>query len=188
MLIIGGLQSIWEKAFEKVLPKNVPAVILLQSGNRSTRKNEAIVKRLTAPGVKVKLWARAEIENYLLDPGTIARVSGAALEIVTVKINHVISNLREATRAIFIAEWVASAQEGYGRETLVLAEEQFDVLWRDVTRRVEVIRGTQVIKELNAWLEHEGYRPITAYRLAKATKPQALVHRCSMFLWELTIC
>jgi hypothetical protein len=93
-----------------------------------------------------------------------------------VKINQIISNSREATRAIFIAESVASAQEGYGRETLALAEEQFDVLWKDHTRRVEVVRGTQVIKELNAWLEHEGYRPITAYRLAKGTKPQALVH------------
>ena len=45
-----------------------------------------ISRRLTAPGVTVKIWPRAEIENYLLDPETIARVSGAAPEVVALNI------------------------------------------------------------------------------------------------------
>lgn len=162
------------ESLREVLPQKLPAVVLLQAGHRPKIANDEIVERLTAPGITVKIWSRAEIENYLLDPDTVARVSRAAPEVLALRIVEAYSRLREATRATFISDWVASAQEGYGKETLIKAERLFDALWIESARREELVRGTQVIKDLNTWLERGGYRPISAHLLAKATRPQSL--------------
>jgi hypothetical protein len=162
-------------SLREVLPQKLPTVVLLNAGHRPKAINDEIVMRLAAPEITVKIWSRSEIENYLLDPETVARVSRAAPEILALHIVEAHSLLRESTRAAFISEWVASAKEGQGSETLNRAEQLFDILWADDLRRVEIVRGTQVIKELNAWLETGGYRLISAHLLAKATRPQSLV-------------
>jgi len=38
----------------------------------------------------------------------------------------------------------------------------------------ELVPGTQVLKELNVWLERDGYRTVSGYLLAKAAKPSLL--------------
>lgn len=162
------------ETLREVLPAKVPAVVLLESGNRPPFANDALADRLTTPGVTVTVWNRVEIESYLLDSQTVARVSGAAPEVVLLKIVEAHASLRESTRAAFLSEWVAFAPEGKGAEVLLRAEEHFDYLWMDSSRRVELVRGTQVIKALNVWLEGEGYRPVTAYLLAKAIRAPAL--------------
>jgi hypothetical protein len=162
------------ETLREVLPPKVPAVVLLESGHRPGVANDQLARRLTTPGVTVTMWNRVEIENYLVDPDTIARVSGAAPEIVVLKVIEAHSRLRESTRAAFLSEWVASAPEGQGSQVLLRAEEHFDYLWSDRARHVELVRGTQVIKDLNVWLEQEGYRPVTPYLLAKAIRANAL--------------
>jgi hypothetical protein len=173
------------KIIRDFLPPKLPAVVLLEAGLRSETTNQALVKQLTAPDIKVVLWSRTELENYLLDPETMSRASGAAPEALSLQIAEAHNRLREVTRAKFISERVASAQEGHGQETLTEAEQMFDTLWADHTRRKELVRGTQIIKEINQWLEVGGYRPISAYLLAKAIKPQAIVHEVLNVLLEI---
>ena len=174
------------ESLREVLPPKLPAVVLLQAGNRPTAANDRIVKRLTAPGVTVKVWGpRTEIENYLLDADTIARVSGAAPEVIAIKIAEACAHLRDATRAAFISEWVASASEGHGTEALAKAEHRFDELWKNHARRQELVRGTHVIKELNIWLESGGYRPISAHRLAKAIRTTSLAPEVMQILFGI---
>ena len=167
------------------LPAKVPAVILLEAGLRSETTNQAVVKRLTAPGIHVIFWSRTELENYLLDPATLARASGAAPEALSLQIAEAHTRLREVTRAKFISERVASAEEGHGQEAVFKAEQMFDTLWADHGRRMELVRGTLVIKEINHWLEGGGYRPVSAQLLAKIIKPQDIVHEVLNVLLEL---
>jgi hypothetical protein len=103
------------------LPQKLPAVVLLEAGHRPVSANQALIRHQTAPGIKLKIWQRTEIENYLLDPETIARVSGAAAEIIALRINEFTASLRESSRSNFISEWI------------------------------ELVRGTEIIKELDAW-------------------------------------
>jgi hypothetical protein len=162
------------ESLREFLPQRVPGVILLESGNRQTKTNQRIVSCLSAPNITVRIWSRAEIENYLLDPGAVARVSGASPEMIALKITEAQSHLREMTRATFISESIAYPQEGSGRQEVEDAAELFDTLWSNAARRSALVRGTQVIKELNAWLELGGYKTINAYLLAKAAKPNLL--------------
>lgn len=120
------------------------------------------------------MWMRTELENYLLDPDTIARVSGAATETVAINLAEIYARLREDTRTSFTSTWVSAAQEGKSIDILLEAEQLFDNLWAVSARREEIVRGTDVIKELNTWLERDGYRAISGHALAKAIRPQFL--------------
>jgi hypothetical protein len=158
------------------LPANVPAVVLLDGGLRPDSANSAARRRLEAPGVKVMFWSCPEIDNYLLDPETIARVSGAAEETLSLQIAEAQAGLREAARRKFISERVAVAEEGAASSALADAEADFDNLWAKYERRAELVPGTLVIKRINEWLETGGYRPISSHLLAKSIRPQRISH------------
>jgi hypothetical protein len=158
------------------LPAKVPAVVLLDGGLRPERANAAAMRRLEAPGVKVMFWSRAEIENYLLDAETIARVSGAAEDTLSLQLAEAHAGLREAARKKFISERVSVAEEGHAHKALTDAEAEFDKNWTKYERRAEVVPGALVIKLINEWLEMGGYRPVNAQLLAKSIKPQNIPH------------
>ena len=172
-------------SLREALPQKLPAVVLLEAGNRPEVANHALIRHLTAPGVTLRIWQRAEIENYLLDPETIARVSGAAIEIITLRMSESIARLRETSRSHFISEWMVTTQLGKEREVLEQAEAAFDSRWSHNGGRIELVRGTEIIKDLNSWLERGGYKPVTPYLLSKAIKPHALDPEVSRLFLEL---
>ena len=129
---------------------------------------------MKAPNITVIVWTRTELENYLLDADTIARVSGAAPGVVARHIGEECSRLQEVTRAAFTATWVGAVKDSRGKEVMLLAENSFDTLWSKEARRVEIVRGTRLIQELNVRFELDGYRPISGYILSKAIRPQSL--------------
>jgi hypothetical protein len=156
------------------LPAKVPAVVLLEGGLRPEGANLAALKQLEAPGIKALFWSRCEIENYLLDPDTIARVSGAAPETLASEIFEAQERLREETRRRFISERVVAAKDGQAQQAVVDAEKEFDELWRTQGQRATIVPGNLVMKEINQWLELGGYRPVSAHLLAKSIKPHAI--------------
>jgi len=158
------------------LPAKVPAVVLLDGGLRPERANTAAMRRLEAPGVKVMFWSWPEIENYLLDAETMARVSGAAEDTLSLQLAEARAGLREAARRKFISERVAIAEEGNAQNALADAEAEFNNLWVKYERRPEVVPGNLVMKRINEWLELGGYRPVNAQLLAKSIKPQKIPH------------
>ena len=158
----------------EILPPRLPAVIFLQGAHRPENLNDLIIKDLTAEQLSVVILPRTELENYLLLPEAIARVSGASIETVSVRIDEACSTLRERTRAEFLSTWVGSAQEGQESDSLARAESSFDKLWSEVERRSEIVAGSRIIENLNLWLEQDGYRPITAYAVSKVMKPQSI--------------
>lgn len=161
-------------SLREVLPAKTPAVVLLQGGHRPPHLNRQISDHLGAPGITVTVLSRSELESYLLDADTIARVSGAAPETVDQRISEICLGLRESSRASFTAAWVGAALEGRGEEALHEAALTFDAHWADPARRVELVRGTEVINALNTWLERDGYRTISGLALARAVRPQVL--------------
>jgi hypothetical protein len=137
--------------------------------------NDEIAAHLqSAPGITVRFLTRVEIENHLLDPDTIARVSGAAKEMVAVRLAEVHVKLHDVTRRAFTAAWIAAAPPRQTQDTLQAAEILFDSLWSDVNNRVSLVRGSLAIEALNGWLESEGYRGVSGLSLARSIRPQAL--------------
>lgn len=161
-------------SLRSVLPNSLPAVLLLQAGHRSLSQNDRIAASLVAPDVTTAILPGPEIENYLLDPETIAKASGASTETIAVQLSEIYEALRERTRSAFITANVESAPEGRAVDALVCAEAQFDSAWAEQGGRQKIIRGTDVIEALNIWFERDGYRIVSGYALARAIKPQTI--------------
>lgn len=162
------------EVIREVLPPDLPAVVLLQAGQRPQRINAELLSNLSAPGNTVRFWIKAEIENYLLHAGTIARLSGAAPEAVEHRITDAAESLHDVSRSAFCSASIRIATAEDPRTALLEAEETFDKIWMDPKRRLEIVRGTQVLRLVNNWLESEGYRTVTNRKIAKSIKPQML--------------
>jgi hypothetical protein len=161
------------ESLREVLPPNLPAVLLLQAGNRSKEFNQKLARQLTASGVTAVFLERPEFENYLLDTDSLARASGAAPESIAVQIADACEGLQGKTRADYIAAAISESSPDLGA-TVRTAEAEFDRRWQDVQGRTSLVRGSDLLATLNAWLEKGGYRLVTGLSVAKVTKPQVV--------------
>ncbi|MFM0488306.1 ATP-binding protein [Paraburkholderia graminis] len=167
------------------LPSSVPLAILLLGGYRPEAHNQAIIKSLAAPYVAVTIWTKPELENYLIDPDTVAKASGAASETIAMKVAEYCLELHQETRNSFCSAWVGAAEPGRTMDALLEAEKTFDEMWSVVADRTSLIPGSKLIKQLNLWLEKDGYRTISGLSLAKAIRPQAVPSEIVGGLFEM---
>ena len=168
-----GIDSIGE-SLRSVLPRNLPSAVLLQSGYRSNATNGRIIESLSASGTIVEVCERPELESYLADPQTIARVSGASAETISMLLPRIYEELRDSTKAAFIAGKIQSSVNSIAPESVGESERSFDVLWSNRVNRESLVRGSQVIRKINLWLEEGGYQLVDSYALASAIRPQSL--------------
>lgn len=168
-----GIESIGD-SLRSVLPSNLPSALLLQSAYRSEEFNGQLARHLAASSVAVEVCQSPEFENYLLDPATISRVSGASSETLSLLMITIHDELREPAKRAFISGSIQSALEKSAADVLVEAELHFDRLWNERRNRSMLVRGSDVIKRLNLWLELGGYQLIDCLELARAVKPQSL--------------
>ena len=168
-----GIDSVGE-SLRSVLPRNVQSAVMLQSSYRSVAFNGRIIQSLSRPGVVVEVCERPEIESYLADPYTIARVSGAAADTISLLLPKIYEELRDDTKAAFIAGKIQSSVNGIEPENVAESEQSFDILWSNRANRELLVRGSQVIRKINLWLEQGGYQLVDGYGLASAIRPQSL--------------
>jgi hypothetical protein len=179
-----GIESIGE-SLRSVLPSNLPSAVLLQSAYRPETLNNKIAALLSASGLNVVICLRPEIENYLLDAGAMARVSGASADTLSVMLPKIYDELYERARSSFISGYIQSALGENASATLKESELQFERIWGERANRETLVKGTDVIKKINLWLEQGGYRLIDSLALAKLVKPQVLSQEIVEHLFRL---
>lgn len=173
------------EVLREVLPQGVPASLLLGGGLRHPRVNDELVQAFAEAGVDCHVCRLPELESYLLDASAIARASGAAPEAVALRVADAHISLHDSSRAAWAAQWVSSGRYGESRSVLAHAEAAFDEIWSAAEKRGEVVRATWILDELNRWLERDGYRPVTAYSIARAIKAPALAAELITVLLDL---
>jgi len=162
------------QALKEVLSPGASAFLLLEGRHRAAASRQALVDALSASSVRVHCLNYFGLDNYLIDAELIARVSGAAPEVVAVKIREACERMRAKCRLSFVAAQVASVHGSRSVDIVTNAESQFDIMWETVSGRTSLVNGRMVVTELNQWLEPQGYRLIDASQLASATKVQSL--------------
>lgn len=175
------------RGLRESIPADTPTTVLLGGGLRHPQLNQGLVQRLAEAGVGCNVCQLPELESYLLDPPTIARVSGAAPVAVTLHMAEAYDSLRDTARAAFAAQWVSSVSDD-SRSVLADAETTFDMFWASRQDRCQVVRGTWVLNELNRWLEAEGYRLVSALLIARAIKSSAGMARVSRHATSSPFC
>jgi ABC-type nitrate/sulfonate/bicarbonate transport system ATPase subunit len=161
-------------SLRSVLPSNLPSALLLQSAYRPQAVNDGIASSLSASDLVVEICGCPEIENYLLDPSTISRASGASPDTLSLLLPKIYEELRDEARGAFIAGQIQCSGGTDMPAVLREAGIQFDHMWADQASRVRLVRGSSVLRQLNLWLEQGGYQLIDGYELAKVIRPQSL--------------
>jgi hypothetical protein len=167
-----GTERIGQMLRDALTP-TIPAVVLLQGGQRPAAGDDTLRQQLAGQNNTVMIWRRAELENYLLDADAIAHVCGGDADAIAGHVREAIAMLEPRTRLAFAANSVRIAQGG-SRAALEAAEREFTDLWSNEDSRLRLVRGTEVLAALNEWTEREGYKLISPYQVAKAMQPQSI--------------
>lgn len=153
---------------ESLLEGAVKVLVVLDRDYRSDAQVRQVGNRLRSVGVEGHVWKRKELESYVLDPATIARVSGAPTADVERQLGLTAESLREKVFARTLAERLHT-EVGPQRSTVTVTEQAqgaFAAAWGHVEERPHMCNAKDVIHALNTWLSDNGHRTISARNLA----------------------
>ncbi len=174
---LGGFdRHVLASAFAEVLTvlgSTVDVEVILDRDLRSDEKVAEVTRRIQSSGCKVHIWARKELESYVLDAGAIASRTGLTNTEAETLLNEVIESLKDETRRALtgrrLDEFRNTKQDD--RTTLSSAESEFEVLWNDPSRRITVVHPKRVISELNRRLQGRHLKTVNATILARLIAP-----------------
>ena len=153
---------------DKVLEQSVKTFVVLDRDYRDAEAVSEIEDELTAAGIDPHVWLRHELENYLIHPAAIARVSGAEVAWVERELADLLSGFEED-----LYSGVAAAMDRRLRRRRVdakdiakLAKRAADTIWSDPTTLCDACPGKEVISRLNARLQGAGHRTVRPRQLA----------------------
>lgn len=158
-----------------VLGAGIQSFVVLDSDLRSMEAIDAEVSSLREAGALVHVWARRELENYLLSAGALAKVSGVPRAESAVLFESTIEGHRLEAFTTLQAQRLAERRTDVGgtrrhAENTVLqrAATDFESLWADRDGRMALVDAKAVIRSLNSELQTRGARTLNAHSLARS--------------------
>lgn len=164
------------------LGAEVRTYVLLDGDLRSDEVRAAETSELKKSGAKVHLWHRRELENYLLVPSAIAKVSGLSLREAKEMLEVVLDELE--ADALLALQTTRLEEKGHKGSTtgskapktiLESALAEFQGRWATREGRLAVVDAKLAIRSLNRRLQPLKARPLNVHSLAKAV-PSAEMH------------
>lgn len=156
----------------------VRTFVLLDGDLRSEEARDKEAAALQSAGAKVHLWRRRELENYLLAPSAIAKVSGIPEADATALLQQAIDSLKaEALLALQTTRLEESGQKGSktskhaSKTILEAAAVEFEREWSSAGGRLALVDAKKAIRALNKDLQGRGARTINVHSLAKSMPP-----------------
>jgi hypothetical protein len=155
------------------LDEAVSTFVILDRDYRSDEEIASLEAELTDAGVHAHIWRLHELENYLIVPSALARLSGLGEEEVEDGLDRVTNDLREETRAALCGYRVqATRASGLdASDAIRRGQEELDACWESWERRLELCGGKEVLTELNRVVVEAGGQRVSAPALADVLEP-----------------
>lgn len=151
----------------------VKTYVLLDRDYRSGEQVVAVKRALDALGIQAHVWRRKEIESYLLDVALLARVTGAPGAWLESELKTACSAQENYIMSRFVGQKLSElAPTGIHPTTITEnAKNEFDQLWSDEDRRLEVAPPKELLHQLNANLSRDGFKTISIGGLLRCVTP-----------------
>jgi energy-coupling factor transporter ATP-binding protein EcfA2 len=156
------------------LGSTVSTVVVLDGDMRSAEAVQAETSGLTAAGALVHVWRRREIENYLLDAGAIAAVSGVSRQEAQDLLDAAVMSLGEDTHNDLLAQRMAerkmkgsSTAKLSDKSVIVDCSKEFKATWYTESGRLAIVDAKAVLGKLNSELQKRGAKTLNWHALAK---------------------
>jgi hypothetical protein len=134
-------------------------------------------------GIDLHVWARKEIENYLLVPDAIVRVIASSQAFhgqaptaaeISSEINRVADELRDAVTDALASDYYATHKsEGHTAANRAARNRVHDA-WRTWEGKLGVIPGKMVLSRLSEWTQAKFGVSLSAARIARELTPGEL--------------
>lgn len=152
-----------------LLQDAVQTTVLLDRDFRTDDDVAAMVDRLANVGVEGHVWEAHELENYVIKPAVIARVSRAPLRDVTAIVERVVRDAEPEFLSGVTTHMLKTARRRRESEEAAIRKGQRvgPLLWADESKRVLRPPGKEMLAAINAELQADGHSAVAARALAQ---------------------
>jgi hypothetical protein len=160
---------------DEVLEKSVQSFVVLDRDYRDDDTVADIERKLRDSGIVPHVWRRHELENYLLHPAAIARLSGADEPWVRTQLAEITDTLEDEVYSGINASLVLRLRpKGVDPQTIAKrAKRAADALWTNSQRRADASPGKEVLAGANRRLQDAGHKTVRTRQLAgELTEPE----------------
>jgi ABC-type cobalamin/Fe3+-siderophores transport system ATPase subunit len=141
--------------------------VLLDRDYRCSEENLDVVRGLREAGASGFVWEQKEIENYLLVPGAIARLTGQNEQQAIDLLDEVSMPLRDLVSAR-TSDLAGEYRRRSGRKPAAhVGEAKVADLWDDMYTRIAICPGKELLSRYRGRLEGTGFRSFGDLRLAQ---------------------
>jgi AAA domain, putative AbiEii toxin, Type IV TA system len=148
--------------------------VILDRDYRLDGSIDRVRRRLRAAGITPHVWRRKELENYLIVPSAIARLSGASEGWVEESLESCVLQLEDDVYSQIHAEFMHQGRRQSPRPSEATvskeAKQRADALWSAPERRLHVCGGKDLLRLLNQRLEKASHETLSPRRLARSLR------------------
>jgi ABC-type thiamine transport system ATPase subunit len=172
---------------EQLLPDAIDTFVVLDRDYRPEELRMSVLNEFAEAGIRGHVWARKELESYLLTPATMARLSGANETSVIKWLNKITKSMEGQVFGPLLDEKVRHSKSGSNHTASINTafKPEFDKLWKDPLYRLRVCPPKQVISQLNQKLQKEGLKPVSLTGLARAHRKSEIPAEVADLLLEI---
>jgi predicted ATP-dependent endonuclease of OLD family len=175
---LGGFSRNWlASAFTETmeaLGSGVATYVILDGDLRCEDAVNLVMGELRKAGAQVHIWNRRELENYLLTPSAIAKVSGIPRHEADELLTEIIGEQKDEalitlqTQRLNERKDKLSATAKLSENTVLKnAKTEFDARWATYEGRIATVDAKITIRMLNTRLQARKARTVNAHSLAK---------------------
>lgn len=155
-----------------LLQGTVPVSVLLDRDYRPAQAAAAVVQRLADADIRGHVWKRKELENYLLVPSVIARISSASETLVSDLLIDESATMEHKVSARLLEERHRHEVDGKHHRVSITEKFQkvFPAMWESPDSRLDLCSGKDLLSALNRRLVAEKFRAVSAHAISRSLR------------------
>ena len=153
---------------DKLLEKSVRSYVILDRDHRDQKTVSDVERRLRKAGLDPHVWQRHELENYLLSPTALARLSGTDSPWIEAALTEIVASFEDDVYAGISAALLRAHKQSDldGKAVTKLAKQEADTIWKDAATRQHACPGKELLSRLNERLQADEHKTVTPRLLA----------------------
>ena len=147
---------------------------ILDRDYHSQTEVDNLMQRAEESHLQLHIWKRKEIENYILSPQSIFKLTDQPQEKYPQfreELFHELEILHDQTLGGFLDQYYYEFHDKNPSTNLSLAKSELDKRWGTLEDRLAVCNGKDLISVINSWIKQRYHKSSSRARLLKALGP-----------------
>ena len=163
-----------------------PEWVILDRDYRSAAELTRTKTEFSRLEIKCHIWKQKELESYLLVPRAIAKRSGADEDWVVTQLASIADGMKTLVQSAMGSARQARERDQSRREQVLLeALSDFDTLWANETRRLDLCPAKNVLSQLNRRLQADGMKAVSGVGLAREIRRAEIAGEMATLINEI---